>query len=162
MPLPHVTYDIGLLPSAVSVGDFNKDGYDDIAVTAEGDDELTILLNNQNKSFTNTHTYSTGLSETTGLAPVSLKQADFNDDGNLDLIVAGNYYEREVETIRSDASIGYVMLGDGKGAFQTIDATKAGLKLYQDVRDIKLIKTASGLKLLGAVNGDVMQFYSLK
>ena len=87
---------------------------------------------------------------------------DVNDDGHLDLIVAGNFYHREVETTRSDASIGYVMLGDGKGNFQTIDATKAGLKLYQDVRDIKLIKTASGLKLLGAVNGDVMQFYSLK
>ncbi|MFT4545177.1 MAG: hypothetical protein ACI9EQ_001647 [Bacteroidia bacterium] len=87
---------------------------------------------------------------------------DVNNDGHLDIIVAGNYYHREVETTRSDASIGYVMLGDGEGDFQTLDATKAGLKLYQDVRDIKLIKTASGLKLLGAVNGDAIQFYSLK
>jgi hypothetical protein len=86
---------------------------------------------------------------------------DVNKDGNLDLILAGNYYQREVETIRSDASIGYLMLGNGKGEFKTIHPTIAGLELYQDVRDLKLINTASGLKLLGAINGDAMQFYTV-
>lgn len=87
---------------------------------------------------------------------------DVNNDGNLDIILAGNYYQREVETIRSDASIGYVMLGNGKGNFTTVHPTKAGLKMYQDLRDLKLINTINGLKLLGAVNGGEMQFYSLK
>ena len=87
---------------------------------------------------------------------------DVNNDGHLDIILAGNYYHREVETTRNDASIGYVMLGDGKGNFKTLHPTKAGLKMYQDLRDIKLIRTSAGIKLLGAVNGDQMQFYSLK
>ena len=87
---------------------------------------------------------------------------DVNNDGHLDLIVAGNFYQREVETTRSDASIGYIMLGNGKGEFETVHPTQAGLRLYQDVRDLKLIKTSAGLKLLGAINGDKMEFYSLE
>lgn len=87
---------------------------------------------------------------------------DVNRDGNLDIVVAGNFYHREVETTRSDASIGYVLLGDGAGNYETLRPTEAGLKLYQDVRDLKFLNTPSGLKLIGAINGDVMQFYSLK
>lgn len=86
---------------------------------------------------------------------------DVNGDGHLDVVVAGNFYQREVETTRSDASIGYVFLGDGEGNFQTLRATDAGLSLNQDVRDLELIKTPKGLKLLGLVNGGVSQFYSL-
>ena len=39
---------------------------------------------------------------------------DFNQDGNLDILVAGNLYTAEVETPRNDAGIGLVLLGDGK------------------------------------------------
>jgi hypothetical protein len=87
---------------------------------------------------------------------------DVNDDSHKDIILAGNFYHREVETTRSDASIGYVMFGNGKGKFKTVHPTKAGLKMYQDLRDLKLLQTATGYKLLGAVNSGPMQFYSLK
>ena len=87
---------------------------------------------------------------------------DVNDDSHKDIILAGNFYHREVETTRSDASIGYVMFGNGKGKFKTVHPTKAGLKMRQDLRDLKLLQTATGYKLLGAVNSGPMQFYSLK
>ena len=87
---------------------------------------------------------------------------DVNNDGHKDIIIAGNFYHREVETTRSDASIGYVMQGDGKGNFTTIHPTEAGLELHQDIRDLKLIRTPKGMKLIGAANGDELQFYSLK
>jgi hypothetical protein len=54
------------------------------------------------------------------------------------------------------------MFGNGKGKFKTVHPTKAGLKMYQDLRDLKLLQTATGYKLLGAVNSGPMQFYSLK
>ena len=42
---------------------------------------------------------------------------DINNDGYLDVFGIGNVYESEVETIRYDASKGYVLLGDRKGGF---------------------------------------------
>lgn len=43
---------------------------------------------------------------------------DFNKDGNLDIITAGNLYEAEVETPRCDAGNGLVLFGNGDGTFK--------------------------------------------
>ena len=40
---------------------------------------------------------------------------DFDMDGDKDLLIAGNYFDREVETRRSDGSVGLLLLNDGKG-----------------------------------------------
>ena len=39
---------------------------------------------------------------------------DFNDDGFKDLLLVGNHYGVEVETVRYDAGHGSLFLGDGK------------------------------------------------
>jgi len=43
---------------------------------------------------------------------------DFNTDGHLDILLAGNLYHAEVETARNDAGYGLLLLGDGKGNFE--------------------------------------------
>jgi hypothetical protein len=87
---------------------------------------------------------------------------DVNSDGNLDLIMAGNYYNREVETTRSDAGIGVVLLSDGSGNYTAMHPTKHGLNLYQDVRDLKLLKGANGsIQLIAAINNEQIQIYEL-
>ncbi len=43
---------------------------------------------------------------------------DVNQDGNMDVIGAGAIHEAEVETVRYDSNIGYVVLGDSKGGFK--------------------------------------------
>jgi hypothetical protein len=45
------------------------------------------------------------------------KVVDINKDGFLDIFGVGNVYASEVETIRYDASKGFVLLGDKKGGF---------------------------------------------
>lgn len=87
---------------------------------------------------------------------------DINDDGNQDLILAGNYYNREVETTRSDAGIGCVLLGNGDGSFKAMPATEHCLALYKDVRDIKLLKGNGSTKLVVANNNDKVQVYRLQ
>ncbi len=42
---------------------------------------------------------------------------DVNNDGYLDIFGIGNIYDTEVETIRYDASQGYILLGNKKGTF---------------------------------------------
>ncbi|WP_245189711.1 VCBS repeat-containing protein [Lunatimonas salinarum] len=43
---------------------------------------------------------------------------DFNGDGNLDLLLTGNFHGVEVLTGRYDASYGQVLTGDGRGGFK--------------------------------------------
>jgi hypothetical protein len=65
---------------------------------------------------------------------------DFNKDGNLDILGAGNLYTAEVETPRNDASIGFLALGNGKGKFLFQPFEKSGVFLKGDVKDMADIK----------------------
>jgi enediyne biosynthesis protein E4 len=85
---------------------------------------------------------------------------DWNGDGHLDILAAGNYYEREVETTRSDAGTGCLLLGDGKGNFKALNGAESGLDTYKDVRDVQLISTGNGSPLIVIVNNnDQLEFY---
>ncbi|WP_179004595.1 VCBS repeat-containing protein [Winogradskyella forsetii] len=48
---------------------------------------------------------------------------DVNKDGHLDVIGSGAIHESEVETVKYDSNVGYILLGDSKG----------GLKPYKDI-----------------------------
>lgn len=49
---------------------------------------------------------------------LSIATHDVNKDGHLDVFGVGNIYDAEVETIRYDASKGYILLGNDKGTYQ--------------------------------------------
>ncbi len=51
---------------------------------------------------------------------------DVNNDGNLDIVSHGNFYETEVETNTQDAGIGNVLLGNGDGTFTALHARFSG------------------------------------
>ena len=88
---------------------------------------------------------------------------DWNQDGHLDLLVAGNYYQREVETTRSDAGIGRVLLGDGKGNFKPLHTAIAGLKAYKDVRAVNLILDDQNKPMVLIANNDAaLELYKLQ
>ena len=62
---------------------------------------------------------------------------DFNNDNILDILIAGNKFEVEVETTRADASIGQLFLGNSNIYFinishfhQCISTIKAVLELF--------------------------------
>jgi len=81
-----IKYAVGATPTDQVVGDFNADGYPDIAVTLDGG-KVAVLLNNADESG--------GLHKTADLKvgdnPTSPILADFNEDGSLDLVVANQY-----------------------------------------------------------------------
>lgn len=82
---------------------------------------------------------------------------DFNRDGYLDLLLAGNLYSSEVETTRNDASYGHCLLGDGKGNFRPVPNAESGLFLNYDTKDLAKIKTPNGVAVLFANNNDVLK-----
>jgi hypothetical protein len=85
---------------------------------------------------------------------------DFNGDGFTDLLTAGNLYPVEVETVRNDASIGLLMLGDGKGNFLPANTDISGFVAPGDIKHIKRIRLAGGEEGILVVrnNGPVSLF----
>ena len=84
---------------------------------------------------------------------------DYNQDDFPDLLVAGNLYDTEVETPRSDAGIGLVLENDGKKGFNPVPMSKSGLLIDNEVKviaPIKLGATDKSAFLIG-VNNDSLR-----
>ena len=92
---------IGGVAGSIAIGDFNKDGKVDVAVTNYSLNKLSIFLGNGTGGFT-----VSGSPYSTGLTPSGLDIADFNGDGNLDVVTA-NF---------SDTTLS-LFLGNGTGGF---------------------------------------------
>ena len=86
---------------------------------------------------------------------------DFDNDSNLDFVIAGNLHSSEVETPRNDASNGLFMKGDGKGNFKPIEGHKSGLFATGDVKDLALIKIGAVEYIIVAKNSDYIQFIKI-
>jgi hypothetical protein len=97
------------------------------------------------------------------LSPISsIVCTDVDGDKKSDIILAGNEYQAEVMTGRYDASYGLLLKGDGKGTFKAISPLQSGLIIDGDIKDMKIINTASKERLLlVAVNNDKMKIFRL-
>lgn len=87
--------------------------------------------------------------------------SDFNNDTILDILIAGNKFEVEVETTRADASIGQLFLGTEEGDFKTINYLESGIFLPYNVKDIQAIKLGNTIGILSAVNDDQIRLFAL-
>ncbi len=93
---------VGKGPSAVAVGDFNNDGYPDLAVTNASDGTVSVLLNNGSSGG---FTADTGSPYTVGNGPSAVTTADFNNDSYADLAVA-NQTDSTVTMLLNNGSSG--------------------------------------------------------
>lgn len=91
----------------------------------------------------------------------SIISTDLNDDGNLDLVLAGNNYYTEPETARNDAGNGVVLIGDGQGNFEAASPLKSGLMTPYQVGDLKIITLGNQKVLLVANNDENLQMFRL-
>jgi hypothetical protein len=83
---------------------------------------------------------------------------DYDNDGNLDALIAGNLYVSEVETPRNDASFGAFLKGNGKGNFNAIKPTKSGVFIKGDTKDLAEISIKGKKYIIVAKNDDNLQF----
>jgi VCBS repeat protein/putative Ig domain-containing protein/IPT/TIG domain-containing protein len=97
----------------VTVGDFDNSGKLGLAVAELQSSNATILLGNRNGSFTS----SSAFVYIQNFPTVCLASGDFNSDGNLDLVAAGNGSGLPV----------VVQLGYGDGAFNVVPSSPFGL-----------------------------------
>jgi hypothetical protein len=86
---------------------------------------------------------------------------DFDDDGRVDLLLAGNDFGMPPVFGRYDASYGVVLRGDGKGQFHAVDL-EDGITIDGQVRHIKVLRHARGGPLVVvARNNDTLQLFRL-
>ncbi|MDC6367699.1 MULTISPECIES: VCBS repeat-containing protein [Flavobacteriaceae] len=72
------------------------------------------------KNLGNGHFEWIELPNTAQLGPtMGFEFTDINNDGHIDVLGVGAIHEAEVETIRYDGNVGYVLVNDGKGDFLT-------------------------------------------
>ncbi|NBC24897.1 MAG: hypothetical protein GVX78_04700 [Bacteroidetes bacterium] len=127
-----------------------------------GDDKLESALHEQVKTFSSTVFINRRdgfeaqpLPNLAQISPImGIEVLDINQDGNLDIIAAGNMYNTEVETPRYDAGNGVVLLGDGNGSFRALDVHESGLYAPKNVKDIAVLKAKGKAKYLLVANND--------
>lgn len=85
---------------------------------------------------------------------------DINNDGHLDVLLGGNFFGTRVKYGRYDANKGTLLLGDGKGGFQSVGNIDSGLHVDGEVRDITVVKNKNDDKFILFVksNGPVESY----
>ncbi|RMG63823.1 MAG: hypothetical protein D6722_17355, partial [Bacteroidetes bacterium] len=90
-------------------------------------------------------------------APVyALLVADFDGDGQRDILLGGNQYRVKPEMGIYDASEGLWLRGDGQGGFRAVTAAQSGLRLPGEVRGMALLP---GQRVLVARNDAPVLMY---
>jgi hypothetical protein len=86
---------------------------------------------------------------------------DVDDDGHLDLIVAGNLYDAEPNTPRADAGNGLWLRGDGQGHFTPVPPIESGFLAPLNVAGLALLNTLAGKVIVVANTGDSLQVFAI-
>lgn len=90
----------------------------------------------------------------------SITSADFNKDGNQDILLAGNVDQARIKIGKIDANYGTLFAGDGKGHFTYIPQLQSGLSVKGCTRDLILVNNKDHKKLIFAVNDQPLSIYT--
>ena len=105
-----MNFQAGEFPESAATGDFNADGYLDVAVANSGSNDVSILIGIGDGTF-----QKIGDDAVLG-SPRSIAVGDFNKDSHLDLVTA-NFSSDNIS----------VLLGNGDGTFLPATTLRANL-----------------------------------
>lgn len=79
------------------------------------------------------------------IAPINgIVVMDINNDKLLDLIIAGNFYQAEIETGRADSGTGKILINKGNKEFEALAVYESGLFLNKDTKSLNLLGLGKG------------------
>ena len=79
---------------------------------------------------------------------------DFDGDGHVDLLLAGNLYGVAPIRGRYDASYGIILRGYGDGRFSAVDMDESGLAIEGQVRHMRELRAGGGTRLIVVARND--------
>lgn len=91
-----------------------------------------------------------------------IETLDYNHDGKLDILLAGNFFDLLPEMGRYDASYGLVLKGNGKGQFVDVKSSESGVYVKGQVRKVVKLKTTQQELIILAKNNDKAQVIGWK
>lgn len=83
---PPIEFPIGDRPNSITAGDFNNDGFLDVAAANLDSDDVSVLLGKGDGSFEGVLDFQVGE------RPNSIKAGDLNGDGSLDLVITNEAF----------------------------------------------------------------------
>jgi hypothetical protein len=93
----------------------------------------------------------------------AIETGDFDADGHLDMLLAGNFFDSLPEWGRFDANYGLLLQGLGKGKFKVVTSKDSGFRTRGQVRKMAAVKSVGkSIKWVLAKNNDPAQVFSLK
>lgn len=119
----------------------------------------TVFLNKGNRSFENFE-----LPIEAQFSPVyAILADDFDDDGFIDLLLGGNFFESKPEAGRYDASYGQFLKGNGDGKFFSVAARDCGLLIKGAVRSMGVLNVKDrGKYIMIGINNGMIQSVKIK
>jgi hypothetical protein len=129
------------------------------AYQAKAETFQSIYLENVGKGQFKSHSLPI-LAQTAPIFGMNVK--DFDDDGNLDVLLIGNSLSTESTTGRYDAFNGLLLKGNGRGAFSPISTAKSGFYVAGDGKGMaNLLLSNKQTLILSAQNNDVLKAHLL-
>lgn len=112
----------------------------------------TSILRNNGNGFT-----LEALPVEAQFAPIyAMVPFDIEGDGDMDLMLFGNFFDTRVKFGRYDANHGLVLINDGTGRFTTLEQARTGMNITGQVRDAKFIDDSTFL--VAQNNGPLLVF----
>lgn len=154
-----VTQLPGLKKKYLHFRDYSDQSVTDIFTPAQLDNALVV----QARSFETAVWVNTGkgsferkdLPTDAQFSPVyAILPVDFDEDGNMDLLMGGNLYRAKPEAGIYDASYGVLLKGDGKGKFEAVPSVKSGVCIKGEVRSMQRISADEKRLVLVALNNE--------
>jgi len=88
---------------------------------------------------------------------------DFDGDGNLDILAAGNDYGTDVSIGRYDACNGIFLKGDGKGSFNVLSILQSGWFIPGNAKAVVKLNSGNGkCRIAISQNKDKMKIFETK
>jgi hypothetical protein len=110
----------------------------------------SVAINNGGGKFTLQH-----LPVEAQFAPIYAVVADdFDGDGQVDLLLGGNFFGVTPVRGRYDASRGLLLRGAGNGRFVPVEMERSNLDLEGQVRSMALLRRAGGDRLIVVARND--------
>jgi Bacterial type II and III secretion system protein/FG-GAP-like repeat len=119
---PRFDFPAGTNPTSIAIADFNSDGIPDMAVTAQGDNSLAVLIG------TGGGTFGPVFELPLQASPNSVATADFNGDGLPDVAVS-NFGSNSVAIVLDSAALFGASTGQEGTQFPNAEYIDIGLKV---------------------------------
>ncbi|WP_106792488.1 VCBS repeat-containing protein [Aquimarina sp. Aq78] len=86
---------------------------------------------------------------------------DINNDSKKDIIIAGNLFTSEIETPRNDAGYGMVLLNEGNFNFSPMHASKSGVFIPYDSKNLHWIEIDNNPAMISGNNDDKISAFTI-